>query len=417
MELKPGYKQTEVGMIPEDWEVRSLQDLCKEEITYGIVQCGPHLPSGIPYIRVSDMDGPILEREKMLCTSSQIASRFRRSEVRHGDIVYALRGRLGEVRSVTLDLDGANLTQGTARISPGLSVHSPFLLWALRNPEVVLRACAESKGTTFMEITLSDLRRIKIAIPPEPEQVRISSTLSDIEDHLMTLDLELAKRRNIKQAAMQELLTGKRRLPGFEGEWEVKRLTRVAEISAGINKPLSEMGSGCLYVTVQDLYDKTSIRTERLSRIKVLPSEIETRSLAVGDIVFGKSSVKRDGIGYPSQFLGCGEPVVFSGFTYRARARPGIADPAFLFYALRAEKTRLWLIDNSQSSALTNINQTIANSIPVSMPPLLLEQTAIAVVLFDMDAELSALESRRVKTSALKKGMMQKLLTGKIRLT
>jgi type I restriction enzyme S subunit len=79
MELKPGYKQTEVGLIPEDWEVQSLQVLCKEEITYGIVQCGPHVPSGTPYIRVSDMDGPILDREKMLCTSSQIASRFRRS--------------------------------------------------------------------------------------------------------------------------------------------------------------------------------------------------------------------------------------------------------------------------------------------------------------------------------------------------
>ena len=187
-------------------------------------------------------------------------------------------------------------------------------------------------------------------------------------------------------------------------------------ISTGINKPLSEMGSGALYVTVQDLYDGTSIPTSRLSRIKVSSAEIETRALGAGDIVFGKSSVKRDGIGYPSQFLGCEEAVVFSGFTYRARARQGMTDPTFLFYALRTERTRRWLIDNSQASALTNINQTIADAIPITLPPTLTEQTAIAKMLSDMDAELAALEARRDKTRDLKQAMMQELLTGKTRL-
>ena len=235
MELKPGYKQTEVGVIPEDWEVKTLQDLCKEEISYGIVQCGPHVEGGIPYIRVSDMEGPVLNRDRMLCTSIQIASRFRRSEVRHGDIVYALRGRLGDVRVVPAELDGANLTQGTARISPSNIVQSTFLFWALKNPEVVLRACSESKGTTFMEITLSDLRQIKLALPPQIEQSRISLILSDFEESLTALDLEIEKKRNIKKAAMQELLTGKRRLPGFEGEWEVKRL---GDVMAGTSMML-----------------------------------------------------------------------------------------------------------------------------------------------------------------------------------
>ena len=153
-----------------------------------------------------------------------------------------------------------------------------------------------------------------------------------------------------------------------------------------------------------------------LSRIKVSNVEIEKNALQVGDIVFGKSSVKRDGIGYPSQFLGCAEPVVCSGFTYRARARQRVANATFLFYALRAEQTRQWVIDNSQASALTNINQRIADAIPLRMPPSLPEQTAIAEVLSDMDEELAALETRLAKTRALKQGMMQSLLTGRIRL-
>ena len=185
-------------------------------------------------------------------------------------------------------------------------------------------------------------------------------------------------------------------------QWKIASLKQVAEVGAGINKPVSEMGTGALYVTVQDLYDGTSIRTSRLGRIKVTPAELERKSLTVGDIVFGKSSVKRDGIGYPSQFWGCVEPVVYSGFTYRARARQGTTDPTFLFYALRADETRRWIIDNSQSSALTNINQTIADEIPIRLPQTVSEQRAIATALSDVDALLDGLGRLIAKKRDLK---------------
>jgi type I restriction enzyme S subunit len=198
-------------------------------------------------------------------------------------------------------------------------------------------------------------------------------------------------------------------------EWETSTLKQVAEISAGINKPISEMGSGALYVTVQDLYDGRSIRIQRLGRIRVSPLEIHAKALVVGDIVFGKSSVKREGIGFPSQFLGGDEPVIFSGFTYRARALQRTADAVFLFYALRWNKTRQWLIDNSQASALTNINQSIADAIPIPLPPLP-EQRAIAGVLGDVDALLGALTQLIAKKRDLKQAAMQQLLTGQTRL-
>ena len=198
--------------------------------------------------------------------------------------------------------------------------------------------------------------------------------------------------------------------------WKIASLKQVAEIGTGINKPVSEMGTGALYVTVQDLYDGTSIRTSRLGRIKVTLAELERKSLAVGDIVFGKSSVKRDGIGYPSQFWGCAEPVAYSGFTYRARARQGTSDPTFLFYALRADETRRWIIDNSQSSALTNINQTIADAIPIRLPPTVSEQRVIAKALSDVDALLDGLVRLVAKKRDLKQAAMQQLLTGQTRL-
>jgi type I restriction enzyme S subunit len=136
MDMRLGQKLTEAGLIPEDWEVTELHRLCRESITYGIVQCGPHIENGVPYIRVSDMDTRELDVNRMLRTSPAIASKFGRSTVHEGDVVYALRGKLGEVRQITAAVTGANLTQGTARLSPyNETINSEYLLWALRSPQ------------------------------------------------------------------------------------------------------------------------------------------------------------------------------------------------------------------------------------------------------------------------------------------
>jgi type I restriction enzyme S subunit len=233
MVLKQGYKQSEVGVIPVEWEVSNLQNACRETITYGIVQCGPHQKSGIPYIRVSDMETPDLDVDHMLRTSPAIAARFARSRVQKDDLVYALRGKLGEVRQVRADVAGANLTQGTARLSPRDWIVSNYFLWALRHPSSKKQAETEAKGTTFREITLADLRRITVLVPPLPEQRAIAEALSDVDGLLSGLDRLIAKKRDLKQAAMQQLLTGQTRLPGFHGEWEVKRLGEVLTVRHG----------------------------------------------------------------------------------------------------------------------------------------------------------------------------------------
>ncbi len=270
-------------------------------------------------------------------------------------------------------------------------------------------------GTAQKQFNISDAVNFTYATPPIGEQRAIAAALSDVDALLAKLDQLIAKKHDLKQAAMQQLLTGRTRLPGFSGEWKTWKLRELADLSPGINKPLSEMGSGVLYVTVQDLYKGNSISLEQLGRIRISSEEVKSYALAIGDIVFGKSSVKREGIGYPSIFLGATEPAVCTGFSYRVRAISNVADPRFLFYALRWEPTRRWIIDNAQSSALTNINKRIAEAIPIRVPDVI-EQAAIAAVLSDMDAELVALEARRDKTRALKQGMMQELLTGRIRL-
>ena len=271
-------------------------------------------------------------------------------------------------------------------------------------------------GSNYPAINSRDVKALKVLLPPVDEQKEIAEALSDADALVESLDALIAKKRDMKQAAMQQLLTGRTRLPGFMGNWQTVRLDKVAEISAGVNKPLSEIGEGTLYITVQDLYSGSSVDCSGLTRIRLSALEIEKYALEVGDIIFGKSSVKRDGIGYPNRFLGADEPVVSSGFAYVCRAYKEACDSSYLFHVLRSEPVRRWVVNNSQASALTNINASIARSIPVRMPTDTHEQRAIAEVLSDMDDEIDALVAQREKAELVKQGMMQELLSGRVRL-
>jgi len=422
--MRPGCEQSDVDVIPRGWEYTRMGDAASN--SPNAIVGGPfgsdlvsadYVKSGVPVIRGQNMAGSVVSGD-FAFVSPKKAQSLSANLANPGDLVFTQRGTLGQVALVPeRRFERYLVSQSQMKVTLDRKRYSAaFVLQYFASTAGQKQILLSAIQTGIPHTNLGILRAYRFPAPPLTEQRVIAEALSDVDELLAGLDRLIAKKRDLKQATMQQLLTGQTRLPGFQGEWEVTSLRVVAEISAGINKPLSEMGSGALYVTVQDLYDGTSIRTSRLSRIKVSPAEIEAKSLAAGDIVFGKSSVKREGIGYPSIFLGCAEAAVFSGFTYRARARHGIADATFLFYALRSERTRRWLIDNSQASALTNINQKIADAIPIQLPPTTAEQAAIATVLSDMDAEVTILQARRAKTRALKQGMMQELLTGKTRL-
>lgn len=208
------FKDSPVGRIPVGWDVLFLDELVKAEknITYGIVQAGAHYEGGVPYIRVSDMTERALSRSGVLLTSPEIATKYQRSAVSCGDIVYALRGVIGHVLMVPKELDGANLTQGTARISPNDKVDSSYLLWAMKSPYVNYQNDLAAKGSTFREVTLASLRKIQIALPVQAEQKKIASVLSSVELKIFTVEDKLAYLKSIKKALMQDLLTGKVRV-------------------------------------------------------------------------------------------------------------------------------------------------------------------------------------------------------------
>jgi type I restriction enzyme, S subunit len=392
MELRAGYKQTEVGVIPEDWNISDLQGVCAETITYGIVQCGPHVQNGVPYIRVSDMNNEQLDVAGMLRTAPAIAAQFSRSRVSEGDIVYALRGKIGEVRRISSDVAGANLTQGTARLSPSSRLDSTYLLWSLRSQRALRQGDLAAKGSTFREITLKALRQIQLPVPPIAEQRAIATTLSDVDALLAMIDRLLAKKRDLKQAAMQQLLTGKTRLPGFSGNWEVKRLGDLAHIKTGAknNDDKVEDGEYPLFV-----------RSQTVERINSYSYDCEA-ILVPGE----------GGIGsifhYINGKFDCHQRV------YKISAFNADTCGKFVFFCMK----HFFHIQASRNSVKATVDSLrLPTFVEFEfLAPGFDEQQAIVEVLDDIDAELTALEARRNKTSALKQGMMQALLTGRIRL-
>lgn len=168
---------------PKGWEVQPLENVVAEGriVTYGIVQAGPDVEGGIPYIRTGDIKDGKIVTSGLLRTSKEIAQSYRRSEVNIGDLVMSIRATVGTVAPLPDELDGANLTQGTARISPGKNVTKEYLLWAIRAEGSQRWIQRQVKGATFKEITLSKLRELPICVPPLSVQEKFSSTVMQLE--------------------------------------------------------------------------------------------------------------------------------------------------------------------------------------------------------------------------------------------
>jgi type I restriction enzyme S subunit len=204
-----------IGDIPEHWEVLQLRRLQRygTSITYGIVQAGPNIDDGIPYIRTSDMKGEEFGYSGFLKTSHKIDNAYRRSKVEEGDLVVAIRATLGKALRVPKHLHGANLTQGTAKIAPGPRLDSKFLAYAFNSSYCQKAVFFVGKGTTFLEITLEALRRIQLVVPPMVEQLQIVAAIDKVADlHRESVALtlkEILTLQSLRSTLIAHAVTGR----------------------------------------------------------------------------------------------------------------------------------------------------------------------------------------------------------------
>ena len=275
-------------------------------------------------------------------------------------------------------------------------------------------------GGAQKNVNAGTLRKMPVPIPPPPEQRAIATALSDVDALLGWLDRLIAKKRDLKQAAMQQLLTGQTRLPGFHGEWEVKRLGDVGNCLRGVS-----------YKGDSDLSTHDTPRTKRLLRSNnvqnaiVVTDEVQFvdaarvsahQILKKDDILICMANGSKALVGKAGIFMvSDGHEYTFGAFMGCFRTNPAEANPAFVFYLFLTGRYRDYINNLLAGSSINNLRPSSIESLEFPMPKLP-EQTAIAEVLTEMDAELAALEQRREKTSALKQAMMQELLTGRTRL-
>jgi type I restriction enzyme S subunit len=295
----------------------------------------------------------------------------------------------------------ATTNQACASISISDPVLAKFTYSYLESQYEALRA--SSNGGSQDNLSGEIVRSVQIPVPPRLEQIKITSALSDMDALINNFDKLIAKKRDIQQAVMQQLLTGQRRLPGFSGEWEVKRLGDLCTLGMGrtpsrIND--AYWGRGYKWLSIADL--KAKVITESSEEITELAAK-QIPLIKKGTLLMSfKLSIGR------LAFAGCDlftNEAICSFNELKANAE-------YLYYALQRVDFSLY---GKQAVKGFTLNKASLQLVEVAIPTIE-EQTAIATILSDMDAELAALETRRDKAHQLKQGMMQELLTGRIRL-
>jgi len=200
----------DIGTNEKGFIIKKLDEVKNPntDITYGIVQAGPHVANGIPYIKTGDMMNGTISTEKLAKTSKEINAKYKRSEVHKGDLVYSIRATVGTVALLPDVLDGSNLTQGTAKISPGPDVNVSYLLWFLRSAGCQTWIKSRIKGATFKEITLGTLRETPIMVPPRKLQDKFADIVNKMDSIRNLQQSNTSDSNNLFNLLMQKAFKG-----------------------------------------------------------------------------------------------------------------------------------------------------------------------------------------------------------------
>jgi type I restriction enzyme S subunit len=404
MEVRPGYKQTEVGVIPEEWAVKPVGAI-------GDFKTGPfgtslkaneyYANEGVPLVSVRDIgQGVLTFNEHTPLVPPSVVRRLPEYVLNGGDIVFGRKGSVERSALVAESQAGCFLGSDGIRMRPSKGCHAPFVAYQLQRSEIQAWMLQNATGTTMASLNQEILRRILLPFPPTlAEQRAIAEALSDADALIEALEQLLAKKHQIKHGAMQELLTGHKRLPGFSGEWEVKAIEEIADCLDTLRIPLND--SQRLKMRGDFPYCGANGILDYIDRYCIDDSVI---------------LMAEDG-GYFDEYMT--RPIAYrmsgkfwvNNHAHILKSKPG-HDQDFLYYSL-VHKNILSFI---ASGTRAKLNRSELNKITIRQPATKAEQTAIAAVLSEMDAEIAALEARVAKARQVKQGMMQELLTGRIRL-
>lgn len=278
-------------------------------------------------------------------------------------------------------------------------------------------ATAHSVKATVDSLRLPTFKEFYLELPPLDEQIAIANALSDVDDLITKLSQLIDKKSNIKKGTMQELLTGKRRLPRFNEEWKTVRLGEVASAYGGLSGKSKKdfLKGNSYYIPFTNVIRNTTLDVQHLEPVLVSSSELQNKVIN-SDLIFNGSSETPDELGLCMTVENVEGPLYLNSFCFGVRFKPAAPIYSlFLAYYFRSDLGRKIMSKLAQGSTRYNLSKTKLLTQAIVIPSLD-EQIAIANILSDMDVEIEALKAKRDKLILVKQGMMQQLLTGKIRL-
>lgn len=417
--VKKGYKQTEVGLIPEKWAVSTIGAIAD-------VKTGPfgsalhaedYVQDGTPIITVEHLGETGLTHQNLPKVSEKDRHRLFAYSMHEGDIVFSRVGSVDRNAYVTAIENGWLFSGRILRLrAKNEKLSTQYLGYYFKSEDTKERIRNVAVGQTMPSLNTKLMNAFKVVLPTIEEQKDIAALLSNMDTLISALEKQISKKKAIKQGAMQELLTGKRRLPGFSGEWETRTLHEIS----------NEMVDGPFGSNLKTEH----YTTERQVRIIQLSN--------IGEAGWNNANVKYTTFGHAAELQRC---IVQPGSILIAKMMPAgraiicpdneksyilgsdvvkvvpnsSVDSRYLVYATKSRFYLDQIADDTQGStrARTSVSKLRKTTI---LFPEKDEQIAIADILSEMDMEIAALEGKIAKYRQIKQGMMQQLLTGKIRL-
>lgn len=415
--VKPGYKQTEIGVIPEDWIVRRLSE-CTKRVGVGLATSVTqhYREDGIPIFRNLNIKPGYLDDSDILYLDPDFANRQESKKIRTGDVLTVHTGYVGISCVVPAKYNNA-LTFTTLITTTDDTLLLPeFLSIYLNSSFGALEIESLQAGGGRNNLNVNDFVNFRIPLPTISEQHKIIEYIKEIERYLELTSQQLAKKKAIKQGAMQELLTGKKRLPGFSNKWGIKTLQ---ELSV-------EMVDGPFGSDLKTEHYTTNrqVRIIQLSNIGESGwNDANTKYTTFAHAAELSRCVVQPGAVLIAKMMPAGRAIICpdneKGYILGSDVVKVIpnnsVDSRYLVYATKSQFYLDQIADDTQGStrARTSVSKLRKTAI---LFPTKEEQIAIATVLHNMDSEIEALEQKLSKYRQVKQGMMQQLLTGKIRL-
>ncbi|TGL04060.1 restriction endonuclease subunit S [Leptospira bouyouniensis] len=416
-------------MIKENWSEIEYYRIC-DKISVGIViqPAKYYIENGIPAFRSANIKENKIDENNLISISDYGNKVNKKSILLEGDIVTVRTGYPGTSAVISKQYSGSNCID--LLISrPKKNISSNYISYWFNSEYAKSQILRAQGGLAQQHLNVAECRLLTIPLPPTlAEQEAIAEVLSDTDALITSLETTIEKKKLLKQGAMQELLTGKRRLPGFGGmggmkdtevgripeDWEVKKLGEVGVFTKGQGVRKDESNSGDIpCIRYGEIY------TKHKDYIKSFYSYISTtvaktaKKIQSGDILFAGSGETKEDIGKCVAYINSFEAYAGGDIVILS---PYKCNSMFLGYLLNTPYIQKQKASRGQGDAVVHISATQLSQIRIPIPPTLTEQEAIAMVHSEIDEEIEGLENKLEKTKGIKQGLMQVLLTGKVRL-